>query len=104
MPDLTIPGARVSAIPPAVAGHLTRPPLVTRVGQAVRYAITGVTPATWFGPMQPLKPFAPEGTGGRAFDYPVGYNLRYRPRADEPVSFIDLRALADGCDLLRLVI
>jgi hypothetical protein len=113
MPDLTIPGARVSAIPPAVAGHLTpphvaglltRPPLVTRVGQAVRYAISGVTPATWFGPMQPLKPFAPEGTGGRAFDYPVGYNLRYQPRADEPISFVDLRALADGCDLLRLVI
>ena len=104
MPDLTIPGARVSAIPPPVAGLLTRPPLVTRVGQAVRYAITGVTPATWFGPMQPLKPFAPEGTGGRAFDYPVGYNLRYHPRADEPISFVDLRALADGCDLLRLVI
>jgi hypothetical protein len=95
MPDLTIPGARVSAIPPS---------LVTRVGQAVRYAVTGVTPATWFGPMQPLKPFAPEGTGGRAFDYPVGYNLRYQPRADEPISFVDLRALAGGCDLLRLII
>ncbi|HEY2446797.1 MAG TPA: phage portal protein [Rhizomicrobium sp.] len=104
MPDLSIPGARVSPLPPTVAGLPTRPSLAARVGQAVRYVVSGVTPATWFGPMQPLRPFAPEGTGGRAFDYPVGYNLRYSPRADEPVSFADLRALADGCDLLRLVI
>jgi len=95
MPDLSTPGARVTEVPPS---------LLARVGQAVRYAISGVTPATWFGPMQPLKPFAPEGTGGRAFDYPVGYNLQYQPRYDEPVSFADLHALADNCDMLRLVI
>jgi hypothetical protein len=57
MPDLSTPGARVTAIPPSFAA---------RVGQAVRYAITGITPATWFGPMQPLQPMAPIGTGGRA--------------------------------------
>jgi hypothetical protein len=54
--------------------------------------------------MQPQKPMAPEGTAGRAFDYPVGYNLNYGPRSYEPVSFADLHALADNCDLLRLVI
>jgi hypothetical protein len=95
MPNLSEPGARVTAIPPS---------LVTRAAQAVRYVISGVAPATWFGPMQPLKPMAPEGTGGRAFDYPVGYNLQYQPRNDEPVSFATLHALANNCDLLRLVI
>ncbi len=95
MPDLSTPGARVSPVPPS---------LVARVGEAVRYVISGVAPTTWFGPMQPLKPLAPGGTGGRAFDYPVGYNLQYQPRYAEPVSFDDLQALADNCDLLRLVI
>lgn len=95
MPDLSTPGARVTAIPPSLAA---------RVGQAVRYVISGVTPTTWFGPMQPLAPMAPEGTGGRAFDYPVGYNLQYTPRSYEPVKFSDLHNLADNCDLLRIVI
>jgi hypothetical protein len=95
MPDLSVPGARVTQVPKGIA---------TRVGEAVRYMITGVAPTTWFGPMQPLAPMAPDGTGGRAFDYPVGYNLQYQPRYEEPFSFADLRALADGCDMLRLVI
>jgi hypothetical protein len=95
VPNLSEPGARVRAIPSTFA---------TRAAQAVRYVISGVAPATWFGPMQPLAPMAPEGTGGRAFDYPVGYNLQYQPRYDEPVSFETLHTLADNCDLLRLVI
>ncbi|HEX3429539.1 MAG TPA: phage portal protein [Rhizomicrobium sp.] len=95
MLDLTTPGARVRPIPEG---------LVARAVQAVRYLITGVGPETWFGPMQPLKPMAPEGTGGRAFDYPVGYNLQYQPRSYEPVSFSDLHALADNCNMLRIVI
>lgn len=95
MPDLSDPGARIAAVPPG---------LIARAGQAVRYAITGVAPATWFGPMQPIRPVAPAGTGARAFDYPVGYNLQYQPRREEPVSFRALHALADNCDLLRIVI
>ncbi|HTT85607.1 MAG TPA: hypothetical protein VMF67_19185, partial [Rhizomicrobium sp.] len=95
MPNTSEPGARVAPIPPG---------LIARAGQAVRYVISGVAPATWFGPMQPLKPMAPEGTGGRAFDYPVGYNLQYQPRYDEPISFETLHTLANNCDLLRLVI
>lgn len=95
MPNLSEPGTRVQAVPPG---------LVARAGEAVRYVVSGVAPATWFGPMQPLKPMAPEGTGGRAFDYPVGYNLQFQPRNDEPVSFATLHSLANSCDLLRLVI
>jgi hypothetical protein len=89
------PQARASAIPPGI---------VARAGEAVRYVMSGVAPATWFGPNEPMKPVAPENVRGRAFDYPAGYNLRYPPRADETVSFSLLHALADGCDMLRIVI
>ena len=95
MPDLSVDGARVRAVPSSV---------VQRVVDGVRYAITGVAPANWFGPMQPLAPMAPADVAGRRFDYPTGYNLQYEPRAYEPVTFSDLRALADNCDILRLVI
>lgn len=80
------------------------PGVVARVVQAARYAITGVAPDAWFGPLEPLKPMAPESVEGRRFDYPVGYNLDTRRRGYEPVGFDDLRALADGCDILRTVI
>lgn len=88
-------GARARAIPSSIIG---------RVVEGVRYAITGVAPDNWFGPSQPLAPMAPPEVAGRRFDYPVGYNLQYVPRAYEPIGFADLRALADNCDILRLVI
>ncbi len=80
------------------------PHFVQRAVEGLRYIISGVTPATWFGPLQPLPPQAPPEVGGRQFDYPVGYNLAIAPRSDEPISFAQLRALADGYDLLRTVI
>src|SRR5438552_2109747 len=89
------PAARAAFIPPG---------LVARAGEAVRYVVSGVAAATWFGPLEPMKPLAPESVRGRAFDYPVGYNLRVTPRVDEAVSFSLLHALADGCDMLRIVI
>jgi len=67
MPNLNAPGTRVTPIPKGVAA---------RVGEAVRYVISGVTPATWFGPMQPLAPMAPDGTAGRAFDKVMAWALR----------------------------
>ena len=80
------------------------PGLVSRVAQAVRYAVSGNAPVAWFGPMQPLQPMAPADVAGRRYDYPVGYNLDTRPRGNEPVSFDSLRVLADSCDVLRTVI
>lgn len=62
------------------------------------------TGADWFGPLNPLEPIAPEEVAGRAFDIPSGYNLNIQPRAYEQVTFGQLRAFADGYDLLRLVI
>jgi portal protein len=58
----------------------------------------------FFGPGQPLPPLAPPAAAGRQFDYPVGYNLLVTPRGDLPISFLDLRNLAQNCDLVRLVI
>jgi len=105
MPSLPIGpnGARVGGqIVPVV------PNFAQRVSSAVRYAITGVTPTTWFGPFQPLEPFAdpsPDaGVKGRRYDYPTGRNLSYTPRSESVISFADLRALSSSCDILRGVL
>lgn len=58
----------------------------------------------WFGPMNPMNPVAPAEVAGRSFDYPVGYNLSPTTRQTELISFSELRNLADGYDLLRMVI
>ncbi|HET6376303.1 MAG TPA: phage portal protein [Methylocella sp.] len=58
----------------------------------------------WFGPAAPIAPLAPAGIAGRQWDFPAGYNLSTLPRRCEPVTFAALRSLADGYDLLRLVI
>jgi hypothetical protein len=60
--------------------------------------------ANWFGPLEPITPLAPPDVAGRQWDYPAGYNLSTLSRPFEPVTFSTLRSLADGYDLLRLVI
>ena len=60
--------------------------------------------ADWFGPLAPLKPIAPQEVAGRQFDFPPGWNLVTSPRAYEPIGFMELRALADGYDLIRIII
>src|SRR5271167_1920757 len=80
------------------------PSLFARLTTAARYAITGVTPETWFGPQQPLLPQAPPDVKGRQWDYPFGVNLNYVPRSEGGISFAELRALADALPLLRAVI
>jgi SPP1 gp7 family putative phage head morphogenesis protein len=77
--------------------------MIARAVAGVRYALTGKQP-DWFGPGDPLPPVAQEQAIGRQFDYPVFANTRLTPRAGEAVSFAQMRALADGYDLLRLVI
>jgi|GEM_PF-1858436 len=80
------------------------PSVFARIATAARYAITGVAPATWFGPLQPLQPMAPPEVKGRQFDYPFGANVSYMPRASAAIGFAELRALADALPLLRAVI
>jgi HK97 family phage portal protein len=55
-----------------------------------------------FSPGYPLAPTEPERV--RLWDFPVGVNTLYTPRAYEPVSFAELRALADCHDITRLAI
>lgn len=62
------------------------------------------TGADWFGPLDPTKPVAPDDVRGRTWDFPAGYNIDIRPRAYEPITFGDLRGLAESYDLLRLVL
>lgn len=105
MPDVNTPGAQVTDLSQFVAPQpQAAQGFASRVWQAARFVISGVSPATWFGPMQPLKPMAPSDVGGRQFDYQVGFNLNYQPRSNEAVSFAQLRDLATSCDVLALVI
>ena len=83
------------------------PSFVARVAAGVRYMVSGSDPS-WFGPDTPLDPVtSPQeqpSVTGRQLDYMVGFNTMTQPRQNEPVSFEQMRALADGYDLLRLVI
>jgi hypothetical protein len=78
--------------------------LVSRVAQGIKFMVTGVTPNGWMTPSQPVEPVAQEQAHGRAWDYPVGYNTTYTPRAYTNVSFEQLRGMADAYDLMRLAI
>lgn len=82
----------------------TSPGFLSRLSAGLRYAIRGVSPDDWFGPLQPLEPVAPAFAAPRRFDYRSGINLQFVPRGEEGISFAQLRALADSYDVLRLVI
>jgi hypothetical protein len=89
------------------SGTNIEPSLIQRIVSGVNYVVTGSTPSAWFGPGNPIAPIAdkPEqGVVGRQMDYPVGFNYRIQPRQEENITFPMLRALADGYDMLRLII
>ena len=88
----------------AAQGRPIPPAVVDQATQGVKPKVAGVDNGLWFSPEQPLAPQAQDQAQGRRYDYPVGYNLRWTPRAEEGVSFAQLRALADTYDLLRLLI
>jgi hypothetical protein len=93
------PEGIITPLMPAV-----QPSFLGRVVAGVRYAIRGVTPGDWFGPLQPLPPASPAFAEPRRFDYASGLNIQYWPRGEEGISFAQLRGLAESWDLLRLVI
>lgn len=78
--------------------------IIARAIAGVRYAIHGVGSDSWFGPSQPLAPSAQEQAKGRQLDYPFGFNIKRSTIDEGSVTYPELRALADGYDLLRLVI
>jgi SPP1 gp7 family putative phage head morphogenesis protein len=63
---------------------------------------------SWFGPGQPIDPMVPPNAQGdvrgRRFDYQVNVNTQRQSRDGEGITFGQMRALADGYDLMRLVI
>ena len=85
-------------------GTQIEPGIIARVSMGLRYLFTGDAPAHFFGPGQPIAPVAQQAAEGRAFDFPVGYNIQTQPRAGEAITFPQLRGLADSYDLLRLAI
>lgn len=62
--------------------------------QPPRDTIRGIEPDTWYSPLQPVKPIAPEGVEPRGFQYWAGQNLLWTPRADAELSAADLKQLA----------
>lgn len=78
--------------------------LLARFTDGVRSQIEGVDPMGWMGPGQPIPPVAPRGTQPRRWDYRFGQNIDYSPKAGEGYCFSLLRDLAEGYDLLRMVI
>lgn len=83
--------------------------LLARVVEGVKYVLNPTKTPAWFGPGDPIAPQAqaePDkgGAHGRQFDFDSNYNIRRMPRDGAAVSFYQMRAMADGFDLLRLVI
>jgi len=88
-------GGKATALEPG----LLEGSFVARVGRKLKSTIN-----VWFGPDLPMSPSAPAGTPPRTLDYPVGYNINIQPKNLEPISFDQMRALADSFDLVRLCI
>lgn len=77
-----------------MAGTIEGAGLIARVSAALRYAVTGTMPGGWFGPLSPPVAQAPDEVRGRQFDYGIGINLNFRPRATEALGFDGLKKLA----------
>jgi HK97 family phage portal protein len=95
-------------MPPEGGTRMPLPPSYTWGQQGLEAQFGTVFQPTHgiFSPGYPLAP--PNGSNRpeqvRLWDFPVGFNTIYTPRADEPVSFDELRALADAHDITRLAI
>lgn len=71
-------------------------------GEIIKPLPQGVVNA-WFGPGLSIPPIAPPATRPRTLDYSTNTNLNYSPRKDAFLDFPQLRAIADGCYLFRVV-
>lgn len=76
---------------------------LTQLFQAPQNDIRGVETSDWFGPLQPVRPIAPEGTQPRGIQFPPGQNLIFTPRANEPLKAGQLRE-ASMYDMVRVII
>jgi hypothetical protein len=67
-----------------------------------QFAPTFQRPGSIFGPGYPLVP--PSRQLIRGWDYPVSWNVNFRPRGYEPIGFGDLRSMAERHTLTSLAI
>jgi len=74
--------------------------VLARALAAVRYTLSG--DMTWFGPLTPLAPQAPDDVKGRQWDYPVGANINFTPRSSERIGFDKLKTIGKS-ELVRMV-
>jgi len=88
-----------STQPLQVAGGSPRGGILGRMAMAINDKLNG-----WFGPLEPIPVVAPENYDVRQVDYVPGYNRQIRPRGYEAITFVELRNLAQFCDLVRLAI
>jgi len=94
-----MPDEPASTIEPGIVQRILY--AATGAWQVIR---TGKVERSWFGPLSPIPPMAPPTVMGRQFDFPVGVNLRIRPRESEGISFAEMRGIADTLTLLRIAI
>ena len=95
---------RGNPVPSASSNDPGRPMIQTpAVIDPQEYQVKSAPPESFFGPGQPLPPTA-QHEAGRQLDFPYAWNMRTTPRQQEGNTFDTLRALADTCDVLRLVI
>lgn len=89
-------GRNLSLAKPVAGG------IINAAAAALGRVITGAN-TEWFGPLNPI-PAVAQQVQGRTFDYPVGININYQPKAydSDGISYQQLRALADSCDPLRI--
>jgi hypothetical protein len=91
-----VEGANVTPVPTG---------LIQRVTSSVSQAVSAFAlNMGWFPPGAPMPPTAPDGTDLRALDYQSFTNTTIQPRANELVSFRQMRQMADSYYLLRLAI
>lgn len=63
-----------------------------------------MTPASPFGPGQPIGPYDGYDRTPRATPFTTGYNIATRPRTHERVSFETLKGLVDSYDVAQIAI
>ena len=91
--------------PTASAGTAAGRSTLTRsTSSSPRASACGREAATGSARSSRCAPGAPAEVAGRQWDYPAGYNLATRAATSSRSPSATLRGLADGYDLLRLVI
>lgn len=113
-PSLNLPGPPTlqgsgQVIPPrpGLAGKngAERLPMSQTNQTGTKLTIDDILTDYWFSALQPVQPMAPTSYRPRQWAYTIGANYIWTPGDDKGgITFENLRTLADGFDLLRIII